>query len=49
MDEQALSIQAHFADVIDPRKAKEPSKQSIRLKRQKAGWNEEFFAKLLVG
>ncbi len=28
---------------------KEPSKQSIRVKRQKAGWNEEFLAKLLVG
>jgi predicted transposase YbfD/YdcC len=28
---------------------KEPSKQSIRVKRQKAGWDEEFLAKLLVG
>jgi predicted transposase YbfD/YdcC len=28
---------------------KEPSKQSIRVKRQKAGWNKDFLAKLLVG
>ncbi len=28
---------------------KEPSKQRIRVKRQKAGWNEEFLARLLVG
>jgi predicted transposase YbfD/YdcC len=28
---------------------KEPSKHSIRVKRQKAGWDEEFLAKLLVG
>lgn len=28
---------------------KEPSKQSIRVRRQKAGWDEEFLAKLLVG
>jgi hypothetical protein len=28
---------------------KEPSKQSMRVKRQKAGWDEDFLAKLLVG
>jgi hypothetical protein len=27
----------------------EPSKQSIRVKRQRAGWDEGFLAKLLVG
>jgi hypothetical protein len=28
---------------------KEPSKQSIRTKRLRAGWDDEFLAKLLVG
>jgi predicted transposase YbfD/YdcC len=41
-----LSVMQHLALNL---LKKEPSRQSIRVKRQRAGWDEDFLTKLLVG